>query len=149
MVAWVTCALWDTSKLPLVLRWVVKRRLWNDAHVVSGASHFQTCSQSPYGVMGLTYHLLGLYSDRSCTAWRWILSQWDSWVMVTGLQCFINRDSCVIHLLGLLAGSHVMTADQCSCILDCDSHSGKVCCSLFLRCPTVRHNVAVKTIWIT
>lgn len=96
---------------------------------------FKPVSSCPCGVMRPTYHLLGLYSDQLCSTWPRILSQWDSWVLVTTLQCFINRDSCVIHSPRLLADGHVMTVDHCSCILDWDFCPGKICCSLFLRHP--------------
>lgn len=85
---------------------------------------FKPVSSRPCGAMRLTYHLLGLYSDQICYTWRWIPSQWDSWVLVTTLQCFINRDSCVIHLPGLLADGHAMTVDHCGCMLDWDFRPG-------------------------
>lgn len=134
---WLALSVRDTSKLPLSM-WGIIREMETLRQSACGCrtrSFSNLLAVAPCGVMRLTYHLLGLYSDQICSTCRWILSQWDSWVLVTTLQCFINRDSCVIHLPGLLAGGHVMSVDHCGCILDWDFCPGKFCCSLFLKCP--------------
>lgn len=105
---------------------------------------FKPVSSRSRGVRRLTHHLLALYSDQICSTWHWTPSQWDSWVLVTTLQCFINRDSCVIHLPGPLAVSHVMAVDRSSYILDWDFCPGKFSFSLILGCPRATQRSGVE-----
>lgn len=104
----------DTRQVPLSLWGIVCGILTLKLSPYGGGMGviFQPVNAPLFGVTRLTYHLLGLFSDQICSIWREILSQWGSWALVTTLQCFINRDSCVIHSPGLLADGHVMTADR-------------------------------------
>lgn len=77
------------------------------------------------------------YFDQICSAWHWLSSQWDRWALITDFQCFINKEPCVIHPPGRLAGVHVMTVDHCCCTQHC-FFIGEFCSSLFLRHPWAR-----------